>query len=404
MTGTNQFEYSLLDTMANDDRGPVALCLKQELEPVEGKGGVFYPPTYADIGYQTSVLKSGTKVASIDSVGSQANRMEPIFMRAEKGKAPNPLADLVPQIDIEYAEGRGVFSLLRAGHRLADAMVRGTQRLNGLAREAFDAAKNDGDVTKIAKLAPTTLVFGAWDSRDGCSQEKFPRIVQATIMAEDIDELRRSATFMPEFPYAEIGVIDGIDTAEESKDEAARDGAKDGKDPASKMGYRHVPAGDKPGGIIAHGAITRTVTVNLVAVRRLAGNGENCAALRRYILGLSLVAAAEPLDGFLRQGCLLTLAGGTQATWELVKRDGSRTAIDLTPDVALALARQATEDFGGIPNYDVFKFDVKMAQQDIEAGAKGKSGKGGKGGGRGNRSSAPPAPPAAVGNQSTLPL
>jgi CRISPR-associated protein Csb1 len=28
--------------------------------------------------------------------------------------------------------------------------------------------------------------------------------------------------------------------------------------------------------------------------------------LRHYILGLTLVAAIEPIDGFLRAGCLLT--------------------------------------------------------------------------------------------------
>ena len=28
--------------------GPVALVWKQELEPVEGDRGVFFPPTYAD--------------------------------------------------------------------------------------------------------------------------------------------------------------------------------------------------------------------------------------------------------------------------------------------------------------------------------------------------------------------
>jgi hypothetical protein len=46
------------------------------------------------------------------------------------------------------------------------------------------------------------------------------------------------------------------------------------------------------------------VTVNLVALRQL--GGDDGEALRAYVLGLALVAAAEPQDGFLRQGCLLT--------------------------------------------------------------------------------------------------
>ena len=40
---------------------------------------VFFPPTYADVGYNIDSLSDGTKVATVDSVGSQANRIEPIF-------------------------------------------------------------------------------------------------------------------------------------------------------------------------------------------------------------------------------------------------------------------------------------------------------------------------------------
>jgi CRISPR-associated protein Csb1 len=59
-----------------------------------------------------------------------------------------------------------------------------------------------------------------------------------------------------------------------------------------------VPATGAHGGVVARGAIERTITVNLVALRKL--HGENAQNLRRYILGLALVAATEPLDGFLR--------------------------------------------------------------------------------------------------------
>ena len=56
--------------------------------------------------------------------------------------------------------------------------------------------------------------------------------------------------------------------------------------------------------------------INLVALRRL--DGENGAALRRYILGLSLAAAIEPMDAFLRQGCLLVPDTSVPAQWMLV--------------------------------------------------------------------------------------
>ena len=37
-----------INRWADDPRGPVALHLKQKLLPVEGEGGVIFPPTYAD--------------------------------------------------------------------------------------------------------------------------------------------------------------------------------------------------------------------------------------------------------------------------------------------------------------------------------------------------------------------
>ena len=105
-----------INKWADDLQGPVALHLKQKLLPVEGAGAVIFPPTYADIGYNIDELCDGTKVATIDSVGSQANRIEPIFKR-------EPYAALVPQIDIEYGNEK-VRSILEAGHRLGDALIR----------------------------------------------------------------------------------------------------------------------------------------------------------------------------------------------------------------------------------------------------------------------------------------
>src|SRR6202023_328518 len=95
-----------INSWADNSDGPVALHLKQKLLPVEGEGGVVFPPTYADIGYNIDTLDDGTKIVTIDSVGSQANRMEPIFKRP-------PYAALVPQIEIEYGNEK-IISILEA--------------------------------------------------------------------------------------------------------------------------------------------------------------------------------------------------------------------------------------------------------------------------------------------------
>lgn len=347
---TEDVDGCVINSWADDPKGPVAICCKQKLVPVEGEGSVFFPPTYADIGYNIDPLSDGTKVATIDSVGSQANRIEPIFKAAKAGQPENPLAKLVPQIDIAYGNEKTV-SILEAGHRLGDAVVRSSD-LKDEAQMAFRLFLDTGNASALAKLAPTSLVFGVWDSRD--TQAKLPRLVQSVIRAWDVDTLRRSAQYVPALDYAALEVF-----TEEDKQKA------EGKaeSPLAQRGFVHVPATGALGGIVARGAIERTITVNLVALRKL--EGENAQYLKRYILGLALVAAAEPLDGFLRQGCLLVPDEKTLAEWVSVSRDGVRTPLTLTPAVALVYAKAAAEKFGVGPNRRI-TFKKELAHADLK--------------------------------------
>lgn len=335
--------------------GPVALVWKQQLEPVEGDGGVFFPPTYADLkeNYNIDSLSDGTRVVTVDSVGSQANRIEPIFERSEGDDA---LAKLVPQIEIEISEGRRR-SIFRAGHRLGDAIIRSSE-LKDEARAAFAAFLDTGDASEIAKLAPTSLVFGVWDSRD--TQAKLPRLVQSVIRAWDIDRLTRSAQYVPTIDYA---ALDVFSEEEKTKQEG------DPKSLLAKRGFVAVPAIGAHGGVVARGPIVRDVTINLLAVRRLKG-GDATQALRRYILGLCLVAATEPLDGFLRAGCLLVPKASAKAPWFEVARDGERSEVSLDAPEVRSFASDAASNFG-VAADRVVKFDPKLAKDDLKAGDKG---------------------------------
>jgi CRISPR-associated protein Csb1 len=334
-----------------DPKGPVALVLKEHLSPVEGEGGVFFPPTYANERqpYNIDELSDGTKVVTVDSVGSQANRMEPVFGSGPSGN--QELSKLVPQITIHIAEGKRV-SLLEAGHRLGDAIVRSSS-LRDRGREAFETFLSTGDAAKIAKLAPTSLVFGVWDSRD--TQAKLPRLVQSVIRAWNVDVLHRSAQYVPPIDYAAMDVF-----SEEEKQTSE----SNPKSPLAQRGFVPVPSTDGHGGVIARGPIVRDVIINLVALRRLHA-AENPDALRRYILGLCLVAATEPLDGFLRQGCLLVLNPEQPRGWEEVARDGTRKRLDLTSEVARSLAQKWAKGFGVGANVDDAKFDRELAKEDL---------------------------------------
>lgn len=343
-----------VDAWANDPNGPAALALRQKLRPVEGDGAVIFPPTYADIGYNIDELADGTKVCTIDSVGAQANRIEPIFKRA-------PWSDLVPQVDIDYGNERTV-SLLDAGHRLGDALIRCTE-LRADAQKAFQAFLQSNDAGPIAKLAPTSLVFGVWDSRD--TQAKLPRLVQSVIRAWDVDTLRRSAQYNPPLNYAELDVFSEDDKVKQEGDP---------KSPLAKRGFVHVPAAGQHGGVVARGPIERSVTVNLVALRRL--GGDNAETLRRYVLGLALVAAVEPAEAFLRAGCLVTPDPDAPAEWRLVERTGAATTVPLTPAFALAYVEAAAKAYGVGKNRRV-TFDKALAQKDVGDAAE-KKGRGKK--------------------------
>jgi CRISPR-associated protein Csb1 len=367
-----------------DPKGPVALCLKQRLLPVEGEGGVIFPPTYADIGYNIDTLSDGTKVVTIDSVGSQANRMEPIFKQ-------EPYSGLVPQIEIEihtkdedsgkkkYVEKRSILDL---AHRSADAVVHSAPTLSADIARAFTALKRRGDARPLCLLAPTSLLFGVWDSRGG-SGEKRPRLVRSVIRAWNVEPLYAAAQFN--------SIWKSLDEEQQKELEGE---AKTKKTKLSEKGFADAPATFRKvsaaaaakmteyrdgspnperrvlGGVIARGRIEREITINLVALRGIAGDSpKNTQQMHRYLLALALIAATADIELFLREGCHLRFAD-EHDTWMNVPRRGSPTAIDLSSDKAhstlLAYAQDAVRPFNKEwPQGDALahKFDLKAAKK-----------------------------------------
>jgi len=350
------------------DEGPAAIVLKQPLMPVEGEDGILFPATYAsgdgfEGGYNIDTDATGRNVALIDSVGSQANRIEPIF-----GK--DGYKHLVPQIVVNAGEKQ--ISILEAGHRAGDALVR-CSSLQGELQGAFRRILK-GDSTDMAKLAPTSLVFGVWDSRD--TQAKLPRVIASSIRAFNVRKLRRSAQFNPATEYVNAQLLD------EPTDKAT-------KDAYAERGFIHVPATGSHGGIIADGGILRTATLGLAAVRLLhAGNdAAKTLALRRYILGLSLVAFTHNPSGYLRQGCILVLNPDKPTEYLEVYPTGERKPCGITHAMALEYATDAATAFG-VGESRTVPFDKEKAKADVRgegnAKNKGKKGKKSLGEGEGN--------------------
>jgi CRISPR-associated protein Csb1 len=356
-TLTNYDEWLKDEDELKEDHVPVAaLVMRQRLKPVEEvafsgeEKPVIFPPTYPidqnKAGYNIDRFDDGSSVCQIDSVGSQANRMEPIFKR-KKYKRLVPQITINAKVTTNSQERIVPIHLLDAGHRAADSIAR-FSTLGPELHEAFRAFRQDGNAEKLARVAPASIVFGSWDSR--ATQAKLPRIVRSVIRAFDVDELHRSAQ------YSTIAgeILEGGDA------EVTTKGVK------AELGLAHVPSVMTHGGVRVNGEIRREAVLNLVPLRALrseSGKPEENIKLRRYILGLALVAITAPQESFLREGCQLVPADGSNPEWKVVKHDGTRGDFNITHEDALAFATAAAEVFDVKQPDRPAEFDADLANK-----------------------------------------
>lgn len=344
-----------------EDNGPAAIVFQRKLRPVEGEDSWIFPPTYAqsesadedeDRGggtYQIDPLPDNARknVCLIDSVGSQANRMEPVFKRGR-------YADLVPQVRIKMKDGDEV-NLLDAGHRAADAVVRFSKALGPRLWEAFRKYSKDRDCADLVTLAPTSLVFGVWDSRG--TGAKVQRIVRSVIRAYNVIEAKRSATYRAAYDYTGNGMIDP---------EIDKGSGKN--NPLSQEGFKYSLATGTHGGVLVRGGIQQEACINLVALRTIS-TGQTTKSTKRYLLGLALVALSyRDQEAFnLREGCLLCAASKSDmdGAWKIVNFDGTESD-DLfrcfTHEDAFEFAKKAASVVG-IEQPDPDAFDRKTAEK-----------------------------------------
>jgi len=345
----NQYDsyIAVADWLQQRDQ-PVSITLTETLEPSGGPGTVIFPPTYARRGgdhpYAISVFRSDlapeaaaaqgleANICDLDSVGSQANRMEPAF-------AEPPLSSLVPQRVIKA--GTATVNLLEIGHRVADGAVRFSALAEGAAK-AIAALATEHDATALARLAPTSLIFGFWDSRD--SMLRRPRMVNSTIRASNVALLKRSAQFNPAFDPGSLNLAEAADLQSAP--------GQDEKDPLSQAGLRSAPAVDSHGGVRVFGSIIRRTEINLVALRSIAVvkagkiDAPETLKLRRYLLGLSLVAGRVQNAYNLRQGCLLVPVADPAPGAQVVLPSGQRQAFAWEFGPSYEFAEAAAKDYG----------------------------------------------------------
>ena len=331
------------------DSACVALTLRRTLEPLEGRDVALFPPTYpAPKGktvhsfgtpYTVNETRDGVRICDLDSVQSQAHRMEDAFTRA--------FADVVPHHTVEAGGERR--SLLELPHRIADAAIRATG-LGAHIRHCFEAFEQ-GDPVALARIAPTSLVYGAWDSRD--TRIRVPRAVRSEVRAHDVSVLTRSTQYSGVFAKATLGV-----------EAAGRAGA----------GFAPVATVDAPGGILVHGEIVHSASV-LVHPLRGYRTADASEALPRYLLGLALAGLVHAMrEGHLRSGC--TLVPGGSVAWEVVRADGTREAVDIDAKALVAELRGAARawaaaagvELGGAPTVHTLDPETVSARVAAKAG------------------------------------
>jgi CRISPR-associated protein Csb1 len=335
---------------------PKALQFHNELEAGDPQA-IIFPPTYARKNakekgghiYDINKLVDGTLRCALDSVGSQANRL-----------FANPLlVSLLPNVVLKDEKGK-LIHMAQITHRAADGALIASDGADEC-QAALDAMLN-GNFLPLAQLDPLSYVGGVWDSRGNLT--RFGRIVESKIDAYNISYGFRSAQFNPTVDLA------GTDLQRQFGEATEEDAAKT-KHPLAQIGLLPAPSVDQHGGIQVHGNILHLASINLEDIRKLSVPNNEPLALRRYILGLCLVAVVTYDDYNLRSGCHLFVKH-TKA--EILP---AHDPLSLDADEVVAYAQKVAADFGIndlTPKKFTFKSALarKLAQKKKEEAAKKK--------------------------------
>jgi CRISPR-associated protein Csb1 len=355
------------------------------LQPAGGIGDKIFPATYspptgARTRYATERRRINGEVVEtvlLDSVASQANRMELALLRAyERG------AIRIPMIAVDFTTfddlvDLGRITVLEAPHRIADAIFRDST-LDGTAFRMSDIGRAITDATPSAATpvliwCPTALVFGLWDSTGpkGGLGAKYQRAISSEIIgvgaelgvktASRIDPLaiERKATIF------EDASEEGEWTPDETKAKQAKGGSVmrgDGRPSTVNHGNIAPSIDSEAGGVTVDYALQTTV-LSLPALRRvsfpvradgsalpreLRMEAEKAAHTALAALGLAAVVYSR-IDGYdLRSRCVLVPEG--PLVFEALPSDGGQPEpFILEASAASGLlneAREAADQFG----------------------------------------------------------
>ena len=346
-----------------------ALRRRQRLQPVGGQGDKVFPPTYPGEGrnapprhvYERRRLK-GQDVwcVLIDSVQSQANRLEECLLEAIRDGLPIPYVE----VDFSNAQLDGITRItsLDAPHRVYDAIFRDSMLeedkpfMESAVGQRLARASAE-DASALLEISPTALLFGAWHStgQGGGLGAKFARCLVSEIMGIDVpvDELvnprtgeinARTAGRRTGSRIDPLGVLRKVEVFKgesgwSTTEKGAGDNAKEVR--PSEINHGNIVPSVQILGVTCDYA-EHTFVLSFAALRRLRfGGSEKDVAGRSLLAALGLVALTEQdTRGYaLRSRCDLVCDGRTPL--DLVHSDGTTKGVEIKNETARALYKLA---------------------------------------------------------------
>jgi len=380
--------YAALTNAVSRD---AALRRRQRLQPVGGKGDKIFPPTYPDerrgsgprhVFERRRIDGAEVWCALVDSVQSQANRLEEALLAAVRDRSIE-----LPYVTVDFTNrelaGINEITSLDAPHRVYDAILRDSL----LDDQPFMksplgwrlAAARPSDATPLLEVSPNALLFGAWYStgEGGGLGAKFPRCLVSEIVAVNtpLDEVadQRSGEIEPRTSSRRTGsridplgilrkveVFKGSEGWDIVKDRAGRN-AKAVR--PSEINHGNIAPTVRPLGITCDFA-EHIAVISFAGLRRLGfGGGERDVAGRALLAALGLVALTEQdARGYsLRSRCDLVCE--SRAPLELVQADGSAQQFEINCEVARQLYAEACTA-GRAAGFELARQPIRLVPQD----------------------------------------
>jgi CRISPR-associated protein Csb1 len=349
------------------ERGAAIRRLRR-FQPAGGAGDKLFPPTYPGEGQgkppprHVFEFRRNNGIAElcvlIDSVQSQANRLEEALSQLRTQGLIS-----FPVIAVDFSKSNdladiGRVDTLQAPHRVFDAIIRDAMSSGKPFGQTADGQEliraRPNSAAAIYRLAPATLVFGAWNSTGmgGGLGAKFPRAVVSEIIGVGVatEERNREVVASGQRTGSRIdplGIRSGVKVVKLPGGDWRIASEKDKGVNPSEINHSNIAPSVMPLGVsVAY--VRHSFVLSLPALRRLNFNQKPQAnrAAHAALAAIGLVAClGQDQAGYsLRSRCDLVPEPGQSTDFELIAADGTMKSLPLNLKTVCALLKNAVDE------------------------------------------------------------